>query len=115
MDIEAEIIRYLRGQLDGAEVSATVPEPRPECLVTVERTGGAVGNQLDHPTLAVQSWAPTNLSASALSRRVDALMRQAPDLIAGVFGVEANTVQRWPDPEAGHPRYQGVYTLTTGI
>lgn len=92
-----------------------MPDPRPRRLVTVERTGGAVSDRLDHPTLAIQSWAPTLEEASELSREVDAAMRDMPYWLADVSGVDETTIQRWPDPDSKAPRYQGLYTLTTGI
>lgn len=115
MDIEATVAQYLGGLIEDAEASVVVPEPRPERLVTVQRTGGGISNQLDHPSLAVQSWAPTLMEASALAREVDKLMRSAPYVLPDVFGVEATTVQEWQDPDSKTPRYQGLYTLTTSL
>ena len=115
MDVEATVARYLGRLLEGVEASVVVPEPRPERLVTVQRTGGGVSNRLDHPTLAVQSWAPTLMGASALAREVDDLMRSAPYELPDVFGVESTTIQQWRDPDSGAPRYQALYTLTTSL
>lgn len=115
MHIETRVTRYLGTAIPDTPATAIVPSPRPERLITVERTGGGIENQLDHPTVAVQSWAPTFEEAEALATQVDAAMRDMPFGDDSVFGVEATTFQRWADPDSGSPRYQGLYTLTTTI
>lgn len=113
MDALAVTIARLREGL-GVWAGAEVPEPRPKTFITVERTGGGAQDRLDHPELAVQSWAQTNLEAHELARRADALMLDLP-LATEVMGVTRTTLTDWPDPDSRSARYQGVYQLTAPI
>lgn len=114
LDVIAELIPYLRGAV-GVDAYAEVPRERPERFVTLERTGGGaeVFGAIDRPTLAVQSWAPTNYSAFALATAVDAAMLAAPWHVANLMSCERNTLHNFPDPDSRSPRYQGLYELTT--
>lgn len=112
MDVEAEVIAYLSRKLS-VHVSADVPRDRPPKFVTVERTGGGSSDLLDHPTLAIQSWAASRALASALSHDVDRAMRELPYNHPDVSQCSRESLADWPDPDSKTARYQGTYTLTT--
>lgn len=113
-DITALTIAYLTNALE-CEVFAEVPNKAPEVFVTVERTGGGAEmyGAIDHPTLAVQSWAKTQLDAYDLAAQVDGLMLAMPFDETNVFDCERNSLYNFPDPDSRQSRYQGVYELTT--
>ena len=112
MDIEPEVISFLSGAL-GVPVKGEVPYPRPEKFVTVELTGGQVDDLvIDHPMLAIQSWAPTKSEAKNLARYVDEVMRTDLPLEDGFLSVRRESLNPWPG-ENKEPRYQGVYAIVT--
>lgn len=114
LDIEAAVISYLSENLD-CKAYASVPNPRPERFVTVERTGGRSEEQsaIDFPTVAVQSWDTTRLRAQRLASEVDALMAAMPFEVTNVMHSERNSLYSFPDPDSEQARYQGVYDLVT--
>ena len=58
----------------GYDAYSIVPgdEDAPTEFVTVERTGGAVTDMVDHPSLAIQCWAATDEDAERLANDVRA-------------------------------------------
>jgi len=112
MNIEAEIIAHLNAVLS-VGVYADVPKTRPVSFVTVERTGGNRDDYgiIDHPIIAVQSWAESRYGASQLAYAVDAAMHS---MVGNgvVTSVETTTVYNFPSTD-DIPRYQGVYQLTS--
>ena len=81
-------------------------------FVTVERTGGYVEDLVDHPTLAVQTWAETEAEAeqAAIEIRNNATIGTLP---SGVnrMAVNAGPYPFW-DEETRCPRYQVVFDAT---
>lgn len=109
MDVEAKLVAALSAAL-GCEVSASVPNPRPLPLVTVERTGGGRDNvALERPTVAVQCWGGTRLEASSLAREADAAMA-ALEADPWCYRVSKNS-ESWFPGEGDEPRYQLVYDM----
>ncbi|MBQ9020852.1 MAG: hypothetical protein IJ113_02395 [Eggerthellaceae bacterium] len=87
----------------------------PDEFVTIERTGGAVADMVDHPTIAVQTWAPTDARAEEMANaiRLELLSSSKP------FGVHHVTVNSGPypfwDEETRCPRYQLVLDITSQL
>lgn len=110
-----EALRPYLAEAVGVPVYAEVPRKRPEEFVTIERTGGdaEIFGAIDRPTLAVQSWAATNLDASKLAASVDDAMLYSPWNVENVMSCERNTLHNFPDPDSRSPRYQGLYELVT--
>ena len=81
-------------------------------FATVERTGGYVEDLVDHPTLAVQTWAETEAEAeqAAIEIRNEAMTNTLP---SGVnrMAVNAGPYPFW-DEETRFPRYQIVFDIT---
>jgi hypothetical protein len=96
----------------GLKAHTSVPNPRPDRFITVERTGGPVGRFQDKPTVAIQTWAQSRYEGSELSRQVaDVLLtfRYQPH----VFLVNIQSNYNNPDPDSGQARYQIVADLVT--
>lgn len=109
MKIEQELVAYMAERL-GCQVSVAVPNPRPERLVTVERTGGpSEWPAIDRPTVAVQCWAKTRLGALELAQEAEAAMDALPSL-NWCYRASKNSDYYFPG-EGGEPRYQLVYDL----
>lgn len=109
MNAEIAVISYLSDAIPDVNVSADLPNPRPEKAITIERTGGAENSiVLDHPTIAIQCWANTRLEAALLADEVDKAMRVWDN--PSVPDVQRSGKYNFPD-EYGNPRYQLVYDL----
>lgn len=113
MDIEAEVIAFLRDYL-GLKAYAEVPARRPDEFVTVERTGGAYdGVVVDRPTLAIQAWSTSRYQASNIGRLIAESLPFMVE-VSGVNNVDINTgPYNWPDPDSGTARYQLVVEFNT--
>lgn len=81
-------------------------------FVTVERTGGGVTDMVDHPLMAIQTWAATEEDAEemAVAIRNEALTGTVPH---GVHRMEVNAgpYPFW-DEDTRCPRYQVVFDVT---
>lgn len=109
MKVEAALVAYLSGALD-VSVHADVPNPRPDLLVTVGRTGGGKEQLvIDKPTVAVQCWAPTRSQAADLALEAEAAMDALPSEW-WCYRAEKNS-DYWFPGEGGEPRWQLVYDL----
>jgi len=109
VNVETEIIAYLREM--GFNAYANVPATRPAEFVTVERTGGAADAiALDRPTVAIQAWSASRLSASVLIGNVIAAMKAFSEK-PSVAKVSCNAMYNFPDTESGTNRYQAVFDL----
>lgn len=108
--IEQSLVEWLEDLGYGAY--ANVPMDRPARFVTVERTGGEVADLVDHPTVAIQTWARS--AAEAESDACD--IRLAATTVALPDGVHSMRVNSGPykfyDEESMQPRYQTVYDVT---
>ena len=109
MKVEAALVAYLSDALR-CPVKADVPNPRPDKLVTVERTGGGSdGKAIDRPTVAVQCWAGTRSEALALSQEAERAMDALPSQ-NWCYRSSKNSDYYFPG-EGDEPRYQLVYDL----
>ena len=81
-------------------------------FVTVERTGGYVEDLVDHPTIAVQTWAETEADAeqAAIEIRNEAAAGTLPDGV-NRMAVNAGPYPFW-DEETRFPKYQVVFDAT---
>lgn len=99
---------------NGYAASSYPPESGSE-FVTVERTGGGVADMVDHPTMAVQTWAATEVRAEEMAIAIrDAILTMAgPDGFASLR-VNSGPYPFW-DEYTRMPRYQTVYDCTAII
>ena len=107
------IVAWLAGA--GYEAHALPPAEAPDSpdeFVTVERTGGGVEDMVDHPTVAIQAWAPTNARAERMANEVRnlALTGERP---RGVHHMGVNSGP-YPffDDETRCPRWQLLLDVT---
>lgn len=108
MDIEASVVKFLGERID-CHVSTEVPNPRPEKLITIERTGGSSYLGLDRPTLAVQCWAKTRSQAASLAYEVRDLLDDLDEL-ESVSSVSINSLYNFPT-DKNEQRYQIVVNV----
>lgn len=88
-----------------------VPKDKPQRFVTVERTGGNVVDMVDHPTIAIQTWAQTQAEAEedAAAIRMVALVGNLPE---GVHSMRVNSgPYKFYDEDSMQPRYQIVFDV----
>jgi hypothetical protein len=84
-------------------------------LVTVQRTGGGAASMVDHPMMAVQTWARTEGRAEEMANAVKlALLTTRPP--RGIHSVRANTGP-YPffDEDTRCPRYQFVLDVASQL
>ncbi len=110
------IVAWLRAM--GYEASSLVPSDAPDApaeFVTVERQGGGVADMVDHPSMTLQAWAPTDERAEALANglRSVVLLEAPPRGIARV-SVESGPY-RFYDEMTRCPRYQLTLDVTSQI
>lgn len=107
--ITEELVKWL--DFLGYEASTYPPKTGDE-FVTVERTGGGVVDMVDHPIVAVQTWAKNEPRAEEMANeiRMCALTGELP---TGVHRMEVNSgpYPFW-DEETRLPRYQVVFDVT---
>lgn len=109
MDITVLLTKELE-RSTGVRCYPSVPADRPDRFIVVQRTGGTRGAFLNTPSVAIQSWAPTEQEASSLADEVDAAMESLPYGGSGVTKVERSEPYPFPSVEK-IPRYQAVYDL----
>jgi len=86
--------------------ASTYPPKTGDEFVTVERTGGTVVDMVDHPSMAIQTWAETEARAEEMAIAIrDSLLLEG--LPYGVHHVDVNSgpYPFWDD-STGKPRYQ---------
>lgn len=118
-DVEAALVGYLTAELarrgQPATVATHVPDPRPDRLVKVTRTGGPQRDHItDLPQVTFECWATDEIEASELARLARALVwlttTTAVDTPDGPMWVrhtaEVGGIAFNPDPETRLPRYQ---------
>ena len=96
----------------GYSAYTRVPKDRPSRFVTVERTGGGVADMVDHPLMAVQTWAQSAAEAEedAAAIRMVALVGQLP---RGVHYMRVNAgPYKFYDEDSMMPRYQVVFDVS---
>ena len=91
------------------------PKAAPDEFVTVERTGGGVSDMVDHPTIAVQTWALSEARAEQMANAIRFAL-VCGDLPLGVSkcSVNSGAYPFW-DESTGMPRYQTVYDCTSQL
>lgn len=107
--ITEEFVRWLR-ELGFA--ASTYPPKSGTEFVTVERTGGNVVDLVDHPSIAVQTWAQTEPRAEEMANiiRNAALTSTKP---VGVYSIAVNAgAYPFWDESTRLPRYQIVFDTT---
>lgn len=107
--ITEELVKWLDSL--GYEASTYPPKTGDE-FVTVERTGGGVVDMVDHPIMAVQTWAKAETRAEEMANEIR-LAALAGALPYGVhrMAVNAGPYPFW-DESTGLPRYQVVFDVT---
>lgn len=109
--IEAIVVQYLSEKLDPVPVCAERPERPDPSYVLIERTGSEIREHIHYATIAVQSYAPTMLSAAVLNDQVVCAMRDI-DTLPDISHVGVNSAgYNFSDPEAREYRYQSVFDL----
>lgn len=85
----------------------------PDEFVTVERTGGGTSDMVDHPTMAIQTWAQTEVAAEAMAVEIrNKLMCESRPRGVTKVNVNAGPYPFW-DEDTRCPRYQTVYDCTS--
>jgi hypothetical protein len=98
---------------NGYEASTWPKADAPAEFVTVERTGGGTSDLIDHPTVAIQTWAASETRAEEMAVEIrNKLMCESRP--AGVTKVNVNSgpYPFW-DEDTRCPRYQTVYDCTS--
>ena len=90
------------------------PPKSGDSFFTVERTGGAVVDMVDHPEFAVQAWARNIVDAEEMCLTVRELLVSG-DVPTGFYKVSADGMYHWYDEDTRLPRYQLVIECTTQL
>ena len=108
-----QFIAWLIGE---GYVASTYPvADSPDEFVTVERTGGGTSDMVDHPTMAIQTWAPTEARAEEMSIEIrNALMTQSRPCGITKVSVDSGPYPYW-DEDTRCPRYQIVLDCTAQL
>lgn len=86
--------------------ASTYPPKDGSEFVTIERTGGEVSDMVDHPQIAIQTWAQTATRAEEMANEIRlALYSSRP---SGVYSAFAESLYPFYDEETRLPRYQLV-------
>ena len=84
-------------------------------FVTVERTGGSVADMVDHPSVAIQTWADTEAEAEEMALNIrDALLLESRPFGVTHVSVNSGPYPFW-DESTRYPRYQLALDLTTQL
>lgn len=91
---------------DAGYSASTYPPDGVAEFVTVQRTGGNVADMVDHPMMAVQTWAQTEPRAEEMATAIRnlALTGARPEGVAGIR-VNSGPYPFW-DESTRLPRYQ---------
>lgn len=112
MNIEAELVQWWNANASSPAFMG-VPADRPQVFVTFERTGGPNERFRDRPIVAVQWWGESRYAASEAALDGVELLRRFAIEHPKVGRVGVAGPYNFPDPNAGHPRYQAVATFVT--
>jgi hypothetical protein len=117
-DLEAAAITWLSARVGDVQVGTEVPDPRPDELIKVSRTGGSDTNIVtERGQLTFECWAADSVRASELCRLVAALVRAMDgQTVDEIFIRRVRTVGgpvAFPDPATDLPRYQYTAELAT--
>lgn len=113
-DVEAALVAYLSRELHSVEldvaVSTRVPGDRPGMFVRVQQTGGTTSEHvIVQAELAIQAWAPDDVTASNLARTAESLLLRMHGEHDSVWVRSVSSmggIAYFPDPESRQPRYQ---------
>ena len=85
----------------------------PAEFVTVERTGGGTADLIDHPTMAIQTWAASEARAEEMANEIrnKLMCKSRPHGVTKV-NVNSGPYPFW-DEDTRCPRYQTVYDCTS--
>lgn len=118
-DAEAVTVAYLNEALtacgDTAKAATMIPNPRPDRLVKVTRTGGvraSVGHELAQVT--IECWDVNGPAAADLARLVRghiSALHVVDDDIVAAFAREIGGPVFLPDPQTNLPRYRMTVQL----
>lgn len=111
--VTEEVIVWLSGL---GYAASTYPKKNPPTeFVTVERTGGTVDDMVDHPSIAIQTWARSEARAEemAVAIRNEAVAHSLPRGFSKM-DVNAGPYPFW-DESTGMPRYQVLYDCTAQL
>lgn len=107
--ITEEFVKWLHSL--GFAASTYPPKTGTE-FVTVERTGGNVVDLVDHPSIAVQTWAATEPRAEEMANAIrNAALTSTLPVGVTRIDVNAGPYPFW-DESTRLPRYQIVFNLT---
>jgi hypothetical protein len=114
-DVEALVKARLDSELpsywfEDVTVDTVIPNPRPDVLIVVRRTGGPRLNLVaDGAQLTVEAWHPADSDAQTLAQicraLIEAMQGQRLDDTTVYTVTELAGPQNLPDPLSEHPRY----------
>ena len=108
--VEQSFVEWLA---DRNYAASTYPPEEGTEFVTVERTSGGVEDMLDHPTVAIQTWAQTAPRAEEMALSIrNALFNSRPE---GVAHIQVDGLYPFWDEETRLPRYQLVLDCTAQL
>jgi len=108
--VEQSFVEWLA---DKGYAASTYPPKSGSEFVTIERTGGIVADLIDHPTVAIQTWAQTAPRAEEMALSIrNALFTSRP---AGVAHVTVDGLYPFYDESTRLPRYQLVLNCTAQL
>ena len=120
LNVQAYVRSYLDGALDGVTVAVRIPDPRPERLVVVQRSGGSKLDRLrDRPGVHLLIYGGSEWDTSELAGEVSDLMddlnRSDDAFTDGIDLVTEESMRSDEDTETEPPtpRWFGSYTLIT--
>lgn len=108
--VEQSFVEWLS---DRDYAASTYPPKEGTEFVTVERTSGGVIDMLDHPTVAIQTWAQTAPRAEEMALSIrNALFYSRPE---GVAHIQVDGLYPFWDEDTRLPRYQLVLDCTAQL
>jgi len=122
-DSETLVVQYLTAELAARSPWTTtkaytkVPATRPASFVRVLRTGGTRDRFIDRPTLTLESWATSAITASSLAEMVRGLMFAIDQVTYSARTYQFYDPQEFsgpanlPDPDSGMERYTETFSV----
>ena len=108
--VEQSFVEWLA---DRGYAASTYPPKDGTEFVTVERTSGGVIDMIDHPTVAIQTWAQTAPRAEQMALAIrNALFYSRPE---GVAHIQVDGLYPFWDESTRLPRYQLVLDCTAQL
>lgn len=111
MNIEKEVIAYLKGALDTEHVYAEVSDSTAEEFFVVDKTGSSTEENLCTSTLAIQSYGDRKVRASELNEILKDAMEGITDR-DGITGCHLVTDYNYSNITKKQHRYQAVFEIT---